>query len=115
MIDHHAGLDEYLTPGRSDTEQPQTKHALKGDPMSTIRIRKVRVVTLDDGGRILRDSDIVIQNGRITHLGAVPPDLEVGEIVDGSGKAALPGLVNSHCHSPMTFERGWKIFLSTAG
>jgi 5-methylthioadenosine/S-adenosylhomocysteine deaminase len=75
--------------------------------MSTVRIRNLQVVTLDDEGSILHDTDLAVQNGRITHIGVVPPDLEVGEIVDGSGKAALPGLVNSHCHSPMTFERGW--------
>jgi hypothetical protein len=49
----------------------------------------------------------VIRDGRIAHLGTAPADLQPDERIDGSGRAALPGLVNAHCHSPMTFERGW--------
>lgn len=75
--------------------------------MTSIRIRNLHVVTLDDQGTILESADLVIQDGRILHLGAVPDGDVVEEIVDGYGKVALPGLVNSHCHSPMTFERGW--------
>jgi 5-methylthioadenosine/S-adenosylhomocysteine deaminase len=75
--------------------------------MPTTLIKNLIVVTLDEDGTILPDADLVIEDGRITHVGSVPDGLPIGEIVDGSGRVAIPGLVNSHCHSPMTFERGW--------
>ena len=75
--------------------------------MTNILIQGLEIVTLDATGILLRDADLVIENGRITHLGQVPKDLQADEVIDGRGRAALPGLVNAHCHSPMTFERGW--------
>ena len=75
--------------------------------MTTTRIQHLAIVTLDDAGTILHDADLVVTGGRIAHLGAVPANLSADEVVDGSGRVAMPGLVNSHCHSPMTFERGW--------
>src|SRR3972149_4348788 len=75
--------------------------------MPTLHIRNLEIVTLDQEGTLHHGADLVAQNGRITHLGPTPADLQAGEVVDGRGKAALPGLVNAHCHSPMTFERGW--------
>ncbi len=65
------------------------------------------IVTLDDAGHIHYDADLVIEDGRITHVGSAPPDLAPDEVVDAGGRAVMPGFVNAHCHSPMTFERGW--------
>lgn len=75
--------------------------------MTTIHIRNLEIVTLDDAGTILHDADLVVQDGRIAYVGEAPPDLRADEVVDGSGRVAMPGFVNAHCHSPMTFERGW--------
>ncbi|MCJ7623369.1 MAG: amidohydrolase [Anaerolineaceae bacterium] len=75
--------------------------------MTTTRIHNVDIVTLDDKGTIHRDSDLVIQDGKISHIGDLPEALNVDVIIDGSGKVAMPGLFNSHCHAPMTLVRGW--------
>ncbi|HEX9795373.1 MAG TPA: hypothetical protein VGA52_00130, partial [Anaerolineales bacterium] len=75
--------------------------------MATTHIRRLDIVTLDAAGTVHRDADLVIESGRLQHVGQAPADLETDELLDGSGKVALPGLVNAHCHSPMTFERGW--------
>jgi len=75
--------------------------------MPTTHVKDLAIVTLDDAGTILQDADLVIEDGRITHVGQAPDGLEADEVVDGSGRVAIPGLVNGHCHSPMTFERGW--------
>ena len=75
--------------------------------MTTTHIRHLAVVTLDEAGTILNDADLIVIDGRIAHLGEAPQGLRADEVVDGSGRVAMPGLVNSHCHSPMTFERGW--------
>lgn len=75
--------------------------------MTTIHIRDLEIVTLDAHGTLLHGASLVVQDGRITHLGPAPADLQADELVDGRGRAALPGLINAHCHSPMTLERGW--------
>ncbi len=75
--------------------------------MTKILIRAVQIVTLDAAGTILRDAELGIVDGVIAYVGRVPEDFAPDETVDGYDKAALPGLVNAHCHSPMTFERGW--------
>ena len=75
--------------------------------MSTTHNKNLQIVTLDEAGTIHHDADLVIRDGRIAHVGAVPDNLQADEVIDGSGRVAMPGLVNSHCHSPMTFERGW--------
>jgi 5-methylthioadenosine/S-adenosylhomocysteine deaminase len=75
--------------------------------MTTIHIRNLEIVTLDQGGTLHHGADLVVRDGRLSHLGPAPADLHADQVVDGRGKAAMPGLVNAHCHSPMTFERGW--------
>lgn len=75
--------------------------------MSRIWIKHVDVVTLDADGSILRDTDLLIEDGRIARIGTVPEDTQAEEIIDGSHKVALPGFYNAHSHVPMTFERGW--------
>jgi 5-methylthioadenosine/S-adenosylhomocysteine deaminase len=75
--------------------------------MSTTHLRDLDIVTLDHKGTIHRDAELVIQDGRITHVGQAPAGLRANEVIDASGRVALPGLYNSHCHSPMTFERCW--------
>jgi len=75
--------------------------------MTTTHIQHLAVVTLDEAGTIFDDAELVVVDGRITHLGKAPRELAADEVMDGRGRVAMPGLVNSHCHSPMTFERGW--------
>ena len=75
--------------------------------MATIHIRNLEIVTLDKDGTLFHNADLVVQDACITHLGNAPVNLHPDEIIDGRGKVAMPGLINGHCHSPMTFERGW--------
>ncbi len=62
-------------------------------------------------GILLNDSkkDILIENGKIAR---VADKVEVAQeeqckVIDGTGKAAIPGFVNMHTHSPMTLMRGY--------
>ncbi len=75
--------------------------------MTTTHIRNLEIVTLDEVGTIHHNADLVIRDKQIAYVGSTPPDLEADEVIDGSGRVVMPGLFNSHCHSPMTFERGW--------
>ncbi|HLA44270.1 MAG TPA: amidohydrolase, partial [Aggregatilineales bacterium] len=74
--------------------------------MSTILIKNADIVTLDQDGMIHHDTDLLISEGRIAAI-SKNIDAQVEEVIDGSGRVVMPGLFNAHCHSPMTFERGW--------
>jgi len=75
--------------------------------MQTLWIKNADVVTLDEQGTIHRGADILIEGSRIKQIGHVPEGTPADEVIDGTGHVALPGFFNAHCHSPMTFERGW--------
>jgi len=64
------------------------------------------IVTQDKKREVLRDASIFIQDGEIKQIGKnlrSPADSEV----DGHGKIALPGLINTHTHLSMTMFRGY--------
>ncbi|MCY1054784.1 amidohydrolase [Nannocystis sp. SCPEA4] len=81
--------------------------------MTVVHIRNVDIVTLDAASTIVPHGTVVVRDGRIAYVGPGPtdmspaPDEAPDEVVDGRGRALLPGFFNGHCHSPMTFERGW--------
>jgi hypothetical protein len=60
------------------------------------------VVTMDDAGAELRDTDIRIDNGEIIELGQ---GLEDGPVIDARGCLVTPGLVNTHHHLFQTLTR----------
>ena len=51
-------------------------------------------------------TDILIDGGRIQHIGPVSETAPGTETVDGSGKAVIPGFVNMHTHAAMILLRG---------
>lgn len=75
--------------------------------MSRTIITDVTLITLNQQGDILERSQLAIEDGRISHVGIIPESFMADERIDGHGRAVLPAFVNSHCHSPMTFERGY--------
>ncbi len=75
--------------------------------MTITQIKNVSIVTLDAEGTLYENGSIVVEDGRITHVGDVPETIEPDEVINGYGHVAMPGFYNAHCHSPMTFERGW--------
>ncbi|MDR3121820.1 MAG: amidohydrolase [Clostridiales bacterium] len=67
---------------------------------------------------VLRGADIGIAGDRILFVrqdagggsgGEAPPprDFRPDRVLDGSGRLAIPGLVNAHCHAAMTLLRGY--------
>ena len=67
------------------------------------------VVTMDPDRRIVENGVVVIEG---QHISAVGPASEVcpprgSQIIDASGMAVLPGLINCHTHVPQILLRGY--------
>ncbi|MDR3206866.1 MAG: amidohydrolase [Oscillospiraceae bacterium] len=72
--------------------------------------RNVTAVTLDKYCSVLQNAYVGVETGRICYLGKTPPAPEAvgtARVIDGRGKALLPGLINAHTHLPMTLLRGY--------
>jgi len=59
-----------------------------------VLFQKVRVF---DGVKVISETDVLIENGRIKEIG---PNLPAGgaRVVNGAGKTLLPGLIDAHVH-----------------
>lgn len=65
----------------------------------------IKDVSLLQSGQLVKGRDILIEGNRIAEIGR---DLKGDEeIIDGRGKLAIPGLINSHTHLAMTLFRGY--------
>lgn len=71
--------------------------------MSTL-IRNATLLTME--GEAPFTGDILIEGDRIAALGSSLAAPEGAEVIDGSGKLVMPGLVNAHMHSGETFFKG---------
>src|SRR3954469_15498902 len=76
--------------------------------MLRLLIRNVSVLVVPEQGecRVDEAQDIQVQDDRIVAITPTSSDLSDAEVVDGTGLLAVPGLVNSHTHSPMVMMRG---------
>ena len=88
-----------------------------GGQKELVRYRAEVVVPgdTDDAGcpRVLRPGVVDVVGDRVVHVGTTPPDESPGTAAAGLRPrevrvpgALLPGLVDIHCHSPMTLFRG---------
>jgi len=72
----------------------------------SILIKNVSILTQNSRREILRDVDILTEGNRIEKIGK-----NIGERaefkIDGRGKLAVPGLINTHTHIAMTLFRGY--------
>src|SRR5215203_5508269 len=58
----------------------------------------VRNVRLFDGTRVVPGATVVFDNGLIVAAGANATIPENAQVIDGTGKTLLPGLIDSHTH-----------------
>ena len=67
----------------------------------------IKDVSLLQAGKLVKGRDILIQCNRIARIGRDLKDEENDETIDGRGKLAIPGLVNSHTHLATALFRGY--------
>jgi putative selenium metabolism protein SsnA len=75
--------------------------------------RLLEDVTIWDGSdRVISDGAILFDDGTIAEVFAdrpVPADVDVDERIDGTGRWAIPGLINAHTHLYSALARGMAV------
>ena len=67
-------------------------------------LRNVTLLCSTNG--ILRDSELLVQGGKIARIGRNLDSPQGTAKIDAKGALCIPGLVNSHNHSPLMIVRG---------
>jgi Tol biopolymer transport system component len=66
-------------------------------PKGTVVLRGATVVTMK-GDEVLKNADIVVENNRITRVGAKGSVPAGAKVIDVTGKTIVPGFVDTHAH-----------------
>ncbi len=66
------------------------------------------VVTMDNDRRVIEDGAVAIKNGEIVAVGKAAElrGRSAKRTINATGKAVIPGLINTHTHVPMSLFRG---------
>ena len=73
----------------------------------SLAIKGAEVLTLVPGsGAKPITADVIIKNDKIAAIGANLDLSGVAEVINGTGKLVMPGLVNAHMHSPEALYKG---------
>ncbi|HSX26361.1 MAG TPA: amidohydrolase [Chlamydiales bacterium] len=67
------------------------------------------VVTMNEARSVIDDGGVAIHEGMIVAVGSkaeIKKKYSSKRVIDGEGKAIIPGLINGHGHLPMTLFRG---------
>ena len=71
-------------------------------------IQNVTLMTMNDENEIIKNTDVMIEDGTISRIGSgLASYFDHVCIIDGKGKLLMPGLINGHCHVPMTLLRNF--------
>ncbi|MCL5955569.1 MAG: amidohydrolase family protein [Candidatus Thermoplasmatota archaeon] len=71
--------------------------------VKSLEIRNALIVTQNQGREVLR-GNIYAEGERISYIGRETHNSD--EIIDGTHKIVIPGLINTHCHVAMSHLRG---------
>ena len=71
-------------------------------------IRNALVVTMNDHTDIIDKGSIVVNGNRLSYVGpaAWSPPGPFDQLIEADNRIVMPGMVNSHCHSPANLLRG---------
>jgi len=69
--------------------------------------KNAMVLTMNDA-KLLESCDVLVENDVISTVGCLNIEqIKNARIIDASGKLLMPGLINAHCHVPMTLLRNY--------
>ena len=74
----------------------------------SIVLKNANVITMTDE-KILSNTDILVENDRITN---VSTNITDAEVIDCSGKYIIPGLADMHVHINLTSDEDMKLFVA---
>ena len=61
-------------------------------------VNNVKGYTLDEAGKRISFTNMVIEEGKVLALDVQPDNHHIDEVIDGEGKVMLPGLIDAHGH-----------------
>ncbi|MDE7359304.1 MAG: amidohydrolase [Lachnospiraceae bacterium] len=70
-----------------------------------IMIENALVVLPEGAEDVIRETSLYVEGDRITGIGEKPAGFTADKVIDGTDKLVIPGLVNCHTHSYMSFMR----------
>ena len=69
-------------------------------------IKNGKVVIFENNDVVVKNVDLKIENGKIEKIDENIEQVENEKVIDARDKVVMPGLINTHCHSPMSIFRG---------
>src|SRR5690242_10772545 len=71
-------------------------------------LRNALIVTMNENNDVIERGAIAIDGKRMTYVGPAEwtPAGPFDRIIDAERLIAIPGMINSHCHSPANLVRG---------
>ena len=73
----------------------------------TTLIQNAMVLPCSPGMPVIERGYVAVDGTMISAVGdGDPPDIQGAEVIDAGGDIVMPGMVNPHCHIPMTLFRG---------
>lgn len=72
-----------------------------------IWIKGITAIPVTERGLVLENTNIYVEDGRFTWIGEERSDFAAEKVIDGTGKLAIPGLINLHTHLGMSLMRNY--------
>ncbi len=74
----------------------------------SILLKDTTLITMNEEKDVISNIDILIENSLIKKIGNnLSPPTKSTSIIQASGKVAMPGLINLHCHAAMSLLRSY--------
>lgn len=70
-----------------------------------ILLKDILAVLPENDTDVIKETNIYIEGNRIAAIGEAPEGFRADKIIEGKDKLAIPGLINCHTHSYMSFMR----------
>ena len=70
-----------------------------------IVIKNALVIVPQEEEDIIKETSLYIEGDRITGIGEMPSGFREDKVIDGTDRLVIPGLINCHTHSYMSFMR----------